>query len=92
MSNATRKNKPVSFNLTDPNDLKLLDHAEKENPITKKPQNFSKYIKRLIEEDIRREAAMKNGGGESNGIQFIIEGAVSDNPDDYTMEAMSGFL
>ena len=48
-----RCNKTISFNLNDPHDLELFNHAIKINPLTGKPQNFSKYVKRLIENDIR---------------------------------------
>lgn len=54
MSNEGRKNKPVSFNTKDENDLALLNHAEQINPLTGKARNFSKYVKRLIEEDMNR--------------------------------------
>ncbi|MFJ7699965.1 hypothetical protein [Lysinibacillus fusiformis] len=54
MSNEGRKNKPVSFNTNDEHDLALLQHAEQINPLTGKPRNFSKYVKRLIEEDMKR--------------------------------------
>lgn len=54
MSNEGRKNKPVSFNINDEHDLALLQHAEQTNPLTGKPRNFSKYVKRLIEEDMKR--------------------------------------
>ena len=49
MSNENRKNKPVYFSKVDPRDVELLAYAEKVNPLTGKPQNFSKYVKRLIE-------------------------------------------
>ena len=48
----SRCNKTVSFNLSDPDDLALFNHAIKINPLTGKSQNFSKYVKRLIENDI----------------------------------------
>lgn len=54
MSNEGRKNKPVSFNTKDEHDLALLNHAEQINPLTGKSRNFSKYVKRLIEEDMNR--------------------------------------
>lgn len=37
--------KPVAFNLTDPDQAKMLEHAGKR-------QNFSGYIKRLIQRDM----------------------------------------
>jgi len=51
--NENRKNKPVSFNLKDEFDLELLAHAEQVNPLTGKARNFSKYVKRLIEDDMK---------------------------------------
>lgn len=51
----SRKNKTISFNLDDPHELELFEHAEKINPLTGKQQNFSKYVKRLIEDDIRKK-------------------------------------
>ena len=48
-----RCNKTISFNLNDPHDLELFNHAIKINPLTGKPQNFSKYVKRLIDNDIK---------------------------------------
>lgn len=84
----TRVNKSVSFNTEDELDVELLDHAERPNSITGKKQNFSKYVKRLIEED------MKKG---STGIVNIIPGTddepiVRKEKDAYTLEAMGGFL
>lgn len=43
---ATMKNKPVSFNLDNPEDLKRYDHV--------KGINFSGYVKSLIDSDIKR--------------------------------------
>lgn len=51
----SRKNNSVSFNLLDDFELQLLTHAEKVNPRTNKKRNFSKYVKRLIEEDMMKE-------------------------------------
>ena len=51
----SRKNKSISFNSLDQHELALLKHAEKINPLTGRERNFSKYIKTLIEEDMRRE-------------------------------------
>lgn len=84
----TRVNKSVSFNTEDEIDVELLDHAERPNSITGKKQNFSKYVKRLIEED------MKKG---STGIVNIVPGTddepiVRKEKDAYTLEAMGGFL
>lgn len=54
MSNEGRKNKPVGFNINDEHDLALLNHVEQTNPLTGKPRNVSKYVKRLSEEDMKR--------------------------------------
>ena len=51
----SRKNKTISFNSLDQHELALLKHAEKINPLTGRERNFSKYVKQLIEEDMRRE-------------------------------------
>ncbi|WP_217581226.1 hypothetical protein [Lysinibacillus sp. GbtcB16] len=40
-------------------DLALLNHAEQTNPLTGKPRNVSKYVKRLIEEDMKRPPQSK---------------------------------
>ena len=86
----SRKNKTISFNGEDPHELALLKHAEKINPLTGKEQNFSKYVKRLIEEDMRREEqAGNNTGG------FTITDRQNDEDEDYTVEvknAMNSFL
>ncbi|MDX1769906.1 MAG: hypothetical protein R3328_00125 [Planococcaceae bacterium] len=55
----SRTNKTVSFNLTDEFDLKLLEHAEQVNPLSNKKRNFSKYVKRLIEEDMKGGSQQK---------------------------------
>lgn len=55
MSIESRKNNSVSFNLLDDFELKLLEHAEKVNSRTNKKRNFSRYVKRLIEEDMMKE-------------------------------------
>lgn len=90
-NNDGRKNKPVSFNVKDEMDLELLTHAERINPLTKKKRNFSKYVKKLIEEDIRREK-LAGSGGTFNFDQSTTESPVDDRPDAYTMEAMGSFL
>ena len=91
MSNENRKNKPVYFSKLDPHDLALLDHAEKINPLTGKPQNFSKYVKRLIEEDMKRE---QQGGNNNLGGYTVID-IENEEDEDYTIEvknAMNSFL
>jgi hypothetical protein len=45
-------NKAVSFNITDPDQQKLLEHALKR-------KNFSAYMKRLIQRDIDNAFAPK---------------------------------
>lgn len=91
MSNENRKNKPVYFSKIDPLDVTLLEHAEKINPLTGKPQNFSKYVKRLIEDDMKRE---QQGGNHHSGFT-IIDSPKIDEDEDYTLEvkdAMNSFL
>ena len=91
MSNENRKNKPVYFSKIDPLDVTLLEHAEKINPLTGKPQNFSKYVKRLIEDDMKRE---QHGGNHHNGFT-IIDSPKIDEDEEYTLDvkdAMSSFL
>jgi len=84
----SRVNKSVSFNTEDELDVKLLDHAERPNSITGKKQNFSKYVKRLIEEDMKSENA--------RGVNILQgtddEPIVRKEKDAYTLEAMGGFL
>ncbi len=84
----SRVNKSVSFNTQDELDVKLLDHAERPNSITGKKQNFSKYVKRLIEEDMNRRS--------SEGVNTVPgtddEPIVRREKDAYTLEAMGGFL
>ena len=87
----SRTNKSVSFDEDDQFEVELLEYAEKE--YNGKKRNFSKFVKRLIaEHKLREEEKLNNNGGNQNSAPIIIEGSVSDNPDDYTMEAMSGFL
>ncbi|MFT9816275.1 hypothetical protein [Lysinibacillus sp. NPDC056185] len=87
MSNEGRKNKPVSFNITDEHDLALLKHAEQINPLTEKPRNFSKYVKRLIEEDMKR--------GPESEIRIDKNEPVLHEDETYsieTKEAMNSFI
>ena len=86
-SNENRRNKPVSFNLKDEFDLELLAHAEMKNPLTGKARNFSKYVKRLIEEDMK--------GGNRDDKSSDVKSHVNPDKDFYTMEikqAQSSFL
>ena len=92
MSNENRKNKPVYFSKIDPHDLTLLEHAEKINLLTGKPQNFSKYVKRLIEEDMKRG---HSGGGNNNTGGFTIIDSPTTEDEEYTLDvknAMNSFL
>ncbi|MGY3186426.1 hypothetical protein [Lysinibacillus sp. TE18511] len=87
MSNEGRKNKPVSFNVNDEHDLALLTHAEQINPLTNKPRNFSKYVKRLIEEDMKR--------GTGNEIRIDKNEPILQEDESYsfeTKEAMNSFI
>lgn len=88
MSNEGRKNKPVSFNTKDEHDIALLNHAEQINPLTGKPRNFSKYVKKLIEDDMNR--------GSGNGIRIDLnEPVLQENDESYSIEvkeAMNSFL
>ena len=81
-----RKLKPVSFSLKDEFEVDLLNHAEKE--YNGKKRDFSKYVKRLIADDMR--------GGHSGGYSTKAdEKPVNDDKDFYTMEvkdAMSSFF
>ena len=56
----SRTNKTVSFNTTDEQDLRRLEHAEQINPLSGKKQNFSKYVKKLIDEDLERKNGANN--------------------------------
>jgi|GEM_PF-1670488 len=87
MSEEKQKRKPVYFSLQDEFDLKLLAHAEKINPVTNKPQNFSKYVRRLIEEDMNKRST-----GGVNMLTEDNEPIVRKEKDAYTLEAMGGFL
>lgn len=92
MSNKNRAIKPVSFNLLDPEEKELLDHAEKINPLTGEKQNFSKYVRNLIKEDMRR--GNQQGGNNHSGFT-IIDSPKIDEDEEYTLEiksAMSSFL
>lgn len=87
MSNEGRKNKPVSFNIKDEHDLVLLNHAEQINPLTGKARNFSKYVKRLIEEDMKR--------GPENEIRVDRNEPIIQEEETYsieTKEAMNTFI
>ena len=76
------------FSLKDELDVELLAHAERVNPLTNKPRNFSRYVKKLIEEDIKRE----NNPGKQIVYQEADEPVVKKEKDAYTLEAMGGYL
>jgi len=84
----SRINKSVSFNTEDELDVVLLDHAERPNNITGKKRNFSKYVKRLIEEDMKREST----GGVNMLPGTDNEPIVRKEKDAYTLEAMGSYL
>ena len=91
MSKDDRKIKPVSFNKKDPHELALLEYAERINPLTGEKQNFSKYVRRLIEEDMKREQQ----GGKNNLGGYTVIDIENDEGEDYTIEvkdAMNSFL
>ena len=78
-----RTNKSVSFNLEDDFDTKLLAHAEKLNSYGKK-QNFSKYVKRLIERDMLNESI--------SGVEDKIIQPNQAYQDEDSKKAMDSFL
>lgn len=98
-----RKNKSVSFDLTDEYEEKLLSYAEKPDK-----GKFSKYVKRLISEDRLRSGAAGQESSrlqetlnvnDSNDTSVVIEDVGADNIDSKRMansndntKAMKGFL
>lgn len=50
------KTKGVTFNLLDPDQVKLFEHASKR-------QNFSGYVKRLIQRDLEGKLIANQNGG-----------------------------
>jgi hypothetical protein len=89
VSKNKRKVKPVNFSLINERDLKRLEFAEKINPLTGKPRDFTKYVKELIDDDMR---GINRHGGAPGASPIVIERITEDESDPYTMEAMSGFL
>lgn len=85
MSALKRKNKPVYFSKDDPVELEMLKYVEKINPLTGRPQNFSKYIKRLISQDLNRE---KYGVQPVANVPVIVREEITDE----TKQAMNSFL
>lgn len=80
-----RKNKTISFNEDDVHELELLQHAEKVNPLTGKAQNFSKYVKRLIDADMRQIQSPRIA-------QAAYEVEIVDERENELKEAMHSFL
>ena len=77
MSNESRKIKPVSFNVRDEYENGLLQFV--------KSKNFSRYIKRLIEDDMKK----LNSGQVHNAPNTTT---VEDNHSYEEKEAMSSFF
>lgn len=77
-----RKIKPVSFSLVSEYDSRLLTYAT-----AAERGNFSQYIKRLIDEDMR-------GASTSDKFNFPIEVKTKRMPlkEEVDREAMEGFL
>lgn len=83
----SRNNKSVSFNIKDEFDIALLTHAEKINPLRGKPRNFSKYVKKLIEDDLNRSKGINSN--------YNFYESTTNEPDEYSSEvknAMNSFL
>lgn len=74
----TRKVKTISFSLVSEYDSRLLEYAERAER-----GSFSKYVKRLIDDDMR--------GGQRVASAPIVDMPVSVPADDES-DAMSGFL
>ncbi len=66
MVKVIRKNKSVMFNIADPDQLKLYEHAAKRT-------NFSAYIKRLIQRDLEHVISPQKEESPSRGL---IEGFI----------------
>jgi hypothetical protein len=62
---AIMKNKPVSFNIENQMDKALLDYANTKS-------NFSGYIKKLMQEDMKRRAPVVTQN-EQGGIKISIK-------------------
>ncbi|PIC71021.1 hypothetical protein [Sporosarcina sp. P17b] len=79
----TRKVKTISFSLISEYDSRLLEYAEKAER-----GSFSKYIKRLIDDDMRGGQRVVSGSiVEVNQLSAPFADPVDDEAD-----AMSGFL
>lgn len=80
MSGNNRTNKSVSFDLDDEFEVELLKHSEK--LFNGKKRNFSKYVKRLIADDMK--------DGSSGGYPTkAVDDPVNEDKDFYTMEIKS---
>ena len=78
MSNKNRKLKAVSFNIEDEYEEKLLEYVES-------IKNFSGYVKRLINDDMR--------GLGSSMVSFVPKmDSIRDEYSEEDREAMSSFL
>lgn len=75
----SRKCKTVSFDLLDKHEVELMEYAENQG-------KFSRYVKRLINDDMNKKLENKNDNDNSNN------GTSEDKKDNYTLEAMNGFV
>lgn len=75
-----RTNKTVSFNQEDEDDVRRLEYAEQINPLSGKKQNFSKFVKRLIDDEMERN------NGSNNGVSHSRSKRVNPDKDFYKME------
>lgn len=76
-----RKVKTISFSLVSEYDSRLLEYAERVER-----GSFSKYIKRLIDDDMRGGQRVDVPIAESVSVNVAAEESTDDN------DAMSGFL
>ncbi len=61
---ATMKNKPVSFNIENTAERQLLEHANTKD-------NFSRYIKKLMREDMNRQRAISTTS--QGGLKITVK-------------------
>lgn len=78
----TRKVKTISFSLVSEYDSRLLEYAERAER-----GSFSKYVKRLIDDDMRDSKHVDVQIAEVAPVNVQV-----DNPVDDEADAMSGFL
>lgn len=90
MSGKDRKIKNVSFSLKDEFEAELLDYAEK--PFNGKKRDFSKFVKRLIAEEKKRNSPGNDQGYNPAKLvdNHISEETNFDTPD--MKEAMGSFF